>query len=220
MRVFLKWRKNKMTNQSNHYTLIQVCEREITTTHFSTKFEAYQAMKLQFEEVASFNPLDETEIRVFGKSRGDSWEFDEGDCEGNSSWISFTDNKYDWKIIENSFENEENGMMLDFGTAEVGRSCMKLQFTNDWLTLKISVTADKGTTFIECYDADAFKHIGVIEEEHTDTINDISYESLEAFNASIYQVLLSYFTNYFDVEEYAEGRLDGFQMTGLVLDLD
>lgn len=118
-------------------------------------------------------------------------------------------------------KNQNIGMKLSFGTEEIGKSSVELQFSNEWLTLHISITADRGSTFINCYDCEQSKFLGIIDEEVVSSINEIDYNSIEGFNTSITPILHQFFGNkYFVNEEYQDGNLSEFSFTGIRLDLD
>lgn len=112
------------------------------------------------------------------------------------------------------------GMKLSFGTEEIGRSSVELQFNNEWLTLHISITADRDSTYINCYDCEQSKFLGIIDEEVVSSINEIDYNSVEGFNATITPILYQFFSKCFSDEEYLEGILSEFSFTGIRLDLD
>jgi len=112
------------------------------------------------------------------------------------------------------------GMKLSFGTEQIGRSSVVLQFTNEWLTMHIYIAADRGTTYIDCYDCEHAKFFATIDDEADERINKIDYESIEEFNNCVKPILYKFFKNTFRNNEYHKGELSGFSLTGLRLDLD
>lgn len=121
---------------------------------------------------------------------------------------------------EKNMSKENSGMKLSFGTEEIGRSSVELQFNNEWLTLNIRITADKDSIYIDCKNVEESKFLGTISEEEVDGIYEINYDTIEGFNDSITPILYQFFKKYFKNEQYQDGNLSDFSFTGIRLDLD
>lgn len=113
-------------------------------------------------------------------------------------------------------EKENNGLMLNFGTGEIGRSSMIVNFANDWLNITFYITADRGTTTMFVSDIEREADLVSVDNAEISELDDLDFNTLDGFNKGIKEILIKVIED--DLYEDKES-LGGFSLIGLKLDI-